>query len=193
MTRHRVMAHSYYSPGWMITRSPSLPALGACLWIAAGLGGCGHGGARTPASPTRLAPAAPTLEGAWMGTLHLGGGALRVVVKIRRQGSGWAATLDSIDQHARDIPIDTVAFDDGVLTLRSARLSASFEGRLVGDALSGTFRQRGLEVPLVLARTANPPVVKTRPQRPIRPLPYDEIQLVVEPPSGATRHARPDT
>ena len=173
----------------IITRPPSLLAVGACLWIASGLGGCSHGAAGAVARPTAPAPAAPTLEGAWMGTLHLGGGALRVVVKIRRQGSGWAATLDSIDQHAQDIPIDTVAFDGAVLTLRSARLSASFEARLVGDALSGTFRQRGVEAPLVLARTAHPPAVKTRPQQPIPPLPYDEIQLVVEPAAGAHRLA----
>jgi pimeloyl-ACP methyl ester carboxylesterase len=61
--------------------------------------------------------------------------------------------------------------------------------RLAGDALSGTFRQRGLEAPLVLARTAHPPAVKTRPQQPIPPLPYDEIQLVVEPAAGAHRLA----
>jgi hypothetical protein len=164
----------------MITRPPSLLAVGACLWIAAGLGGCSHGGPGVAPGPRAPAPAAPTLEGAWMGTLHLGGGAPRVVVKIRRQGSGWAATLDSIDQHVRDNPIDTVAFDGAVLTLRSARLGASFEARLAGDALSGTFRQRGLEAPLVLARTAKPPAVKPRPQQPIPPLPYDEIHLVVE-------------
>src|SRR3954452_13675752 len=139
---------------------PSLLAVGACLWIAAGLAACGHGGAGAGAGPPSAAPSAPTLEGAWLGTLHLGGGsALRVVVKIRRQGSGWAATLDSVDQHARDIPIDTVTFDGTALTLRSSRLNTSFEARLVGDALSGTCRQRGLEVPLVLARTTNPPTV----------------------------------
>ena len=131
----------------MPTRAPSLLAVGACLWIAAGLAGCGHGATGPAVASTPTAPSAPALEGAWMGTLHLGGGALRIVVKIRRQGSGWTATLDSVDQHARDIPIDTVAFDGAVLTLRSSRLSASFEARLVGDTLSGTFRQRGLELP----------------------------------------------
>jgi pimeloyl-ACP methyl ester carboxylesterase len=170
--------------------------VGACLWIAAG---CGHGAAGRAAGPTPtapsvpgsspMAPAAPLLDGAWMGTLHLRGGDLRLVVKIRREGSGWAATVDSIDQHARDIPIDTVAFDGTALALRSSRLNASFDGRLVGDTLSGTFRQRGLELPLVLARTSKPPVVKARPQQPIPPLPYDEVPLVAAGPPGAPRLA----
>src|SRR3954470_515306 len=34
MTRHRVMAHSYYSRGWMITRPPILVTVGGFLWIA---------------------------------------------------------------------------------------------------------------------------------------------------------------
>ena len=170
----------------MRTRPPSLLAVGACLWFAAGLAGCGHGAAGAAAASTPTVPSAPALEGAWMGTLHLPGGELRLVVKIERQGAGWTATLDSIDQHARDIPIDSVAFDGAALTLRSSRLNASFEARLVGDTLSGTFRQRGSELPLVLARTSNPPTVRPRPQQPIPPLPYDELQLVVEVPPAVT-------
>ena len=121
----------------MLTRPPSLLAVGACLWIAAGLAGCGHGAAGAATGSTPRVPSAPALEGAWTGTLHLPGGELRLVVKIRRQGSGWTATVDSIDQHARDIPIDTVAFDGAALTLRSSRLNASFEARLVGDSSLG--------------------------------------------------------
>jgi uncharacterized protein len=171
----------------MLTRAPILLAVG--VWMAASLAGCGHRAGKAAASSTPTAPSAPALEGAWMGKLHLPGGELRLVVKIRRQGTGWTATVDSIDQHARDIPIDTVAFDGTALTLRSSRLKASFEARLVGDTLSGTFRQRGLELPLVLARTSNPPTVKPRPQQPIPPLPYDEIPVVVEVPSGPHRLA----
>jgi pimeloyl-ACP methyl ester carboxylesterase len=172
----------------MPRRLQRLLAVGACLGTAAGLAGCGHaatGAARSaPPPPAAPAPAAPTLDGAWLGTLHLGGGELRLVVKIRRQGPGWAATLDSVDQHAQDIPIDTVDFDGAALTLRSSRLQASFEGRLLGDTLSGTFRQRGDEHPLVLTKTSNPPTVRRRPQEPARPLPYDELELTVDGPSG---------
>jgi hypothetical protein len=172
----------------MPRRLQRLLAVGACLGPAAVFAGCGHGqggAARsTPPPPAAPAPSAPTLDGAWLGTLHLAGGELRLVVKLRRAGPGWAATLDSVDQHAEDIPIDTVVFDGAALTLRASRLEASFEGRLVGDTLSGTFRQRGAQHPLVLTRTSNPPTARRRPQEPARPLPYDELELTVDGPSG---------
>jgi len=170
-------------------------AIGTCLWIAADLAGCVHGapGTAAPTAPpapaaatpgAQPAPTATTLEGAWLGTLHLGvTGELRLVLKIRRQGLALTATFDSIDQHAPDIPIDTVVLEGNALTLSSSRIQASFEAHLVGDTLSGTFRQRGVEFPLVLTKTANPPTVTARPQQPVRPLPYDELELVVDGPS----------
>jgi pimeloyl-ACP methyl ester carboxylesterase len=168
--------------------------IGACFWVAADLAGCGHGSPKA-AAPTaqpapaaapaaQAAPAATALEGAWLGTLHLGiAGELRLVLKVRRQGTALSATFDSVDQQAADIPIDTVAFDGAALTLRSSRIQATFEARLVGETLSGTFRQRGTELPLVLTKTANPPTVRPRPQQPARPLPYDELAVSVDGPS----------
>ena len=165
--------------------------IGTSLWIGAAVAGCVHGapGAVAPAAPpapaaAAPAPAATALAGAWLGTLDLGvTGELRLVLKIRREGSRLTATFDSIDQHAPDIPIDTVAFDGSALTLSSSRIQASFEAHLVGDTLSGTFRQRGAEFPLALTKTANPPTVTARPQQPARPLPYDELELFVDGPS----------
>ena len=120
-----------------------------------------------------------------VGTLVIGPGRLRLLAGLlRRQGSGWAATFDSPDQHAQDIPIDTVTFEGGALTLRASKLRATFEGRLERDSLSGTFRQRDVAVPLVLTKTSRPPTVSRRPQEPLRPFPYDERELVVDNPPG---------
>jgi uncharacterized protein len=141
-----------------------------------------------PRGQAALAPD-PSLEGAWMGTLRVGGGQLRLVVKLQRRGAGWAATFDSIDQHAKDIPIDTVMFEREELTLRSAAIQASFKGRLKGDSLVGTFEQRGAELPLTLTKTSTPPTTSRRPQEPVRPYPYDEVALTVENPSEKDRLA----
>jgi pimeloyl-ACP methyl ester carboxylesterase len=159
-------------------------AAGACLWVAAGVLACGHGQGGGPPRPASPATAGAALEGAWAGTLVIGPVRLRLVVKIRRQGSGWAATLDSVDQHAQDIPIDTVTFEGDALTLRASKLQASFDARLERDSLSGTFRQRGVVVALMLTKTAHPPTVSRRPQEPLRPFPYDELELVVDNPPG---------
>ena len=60
-----------------------------------------------------------------------------------------------------------------------SNINASYQGRLEGDRLIGTFTQHGLSLPLDLEKTAHPPVVTLRPQNPRRPLPYDEIEISV--------------
>jgi uncharacterized protein len=130
------------------------------------------------ADPAGKHPAA-TLEGAWLGTLHLGAINLRLVLKIKRAGAGWTATVDSLDQHATDIPVETVTLDGNKLTLALPKINGSYEGRLVGERLVGTFTQNGVTLPLELAKTAKPPVVTARPQEPKRPLPYEELDVSV--------------
>ena len=129
-------------------------------------------------------PAAPrpaiTLDGAWVGPLHVGAINLRLVLKIKRAGAGWTATVDSLDQHATDIPVDKVTVDGDQLTLALPKINASYQARMSGDRLVGTFKQNGAALPLELERTAKPPVVTARPQEPKRPLPYAEIDLSVE-------------
>src|SRR5205807_2148087 len=119
------------------------------------------------------------LEGTWMGTLHLGAINLRLVLKIKRAGAGWTATVDSPDQHASDIPVQTVTLEGDQLTLALPKINGSYEGRLEGERLVGTFKQNGMTLPLDLEKTAKPPVVTVRPQEPKRPLPYEEIDVSV--------------
>jgi pimeloyl-ACP methyl ester carboxylesterase len=137
------------------------------------------GRASAASSPAGPRPAA-TLDGAWVGTLHLGAVNLRLVLKIKRAGAGWTATVDSIDQRANDIPVDTVTLDGDKLKLALPKINASYEGRLDGDRLVGTFKQNGAALPLELEKTARPPVTTARPQEPKRPLPYEELDVSVE-------------
>ena len=138
---------------------------------------CGR--ASGASSPTGPRPAA-ALDGAWVGTIHLGAVNLRLVLKIKRAGAGWTATVDSVDQHASDIPVETVTLDGDRLALSLPKINGSYEARLDGDRLVGTFKQNGAALPLELEKTAKPPVVTARPQGPKRPLPYEEIDVSVE-------------
>ena len=72
-----------------------------------------------------------------------------------------------------------MTFDGDKLTLALPKINGSYEGRLDGDRLVGTFKQNGVTLPLELEKTANPPVITARPQEPKRPLPYDELQVSV--------------
>jgi hypothetical protein len=127
----------------------------------------------------------PALEGAWAGALQIGAVRLRLVVRIKRNGSGWSATVDSVDQYAHDIPIDDVAFDGRQVTLTLFKLHGIYRARLDGaDKLDGTWTQNGTSTPLLLQKTAAPPVLEPRVQEPKRPLPYDEIEMTVDNPTG---------
>ena len=142
-------------------------------------------GRATPLELTRrTAPVVTTLDGMWMGTIHAGGVNLRLVLKIKPAPGGWAATADSVDQHLADIPVDSVTFEGDKLKLVLSKVNGSYEARLDGDTLIGTFTQYGVSLPLDLEKTAHPPVVTLRPQTPQRPLPYDEIDVSVENPTA---------
>jgi uncharacterized protein len=120
-----------------------------------------------------------------VGALQMGAVRLRLVVRIRRNGSGWSATFDSVDQDAHDIPVDDVAFDGRQVTLTLFKLHGIYRARFDGaDKLDGTWTQNGTSTPLLLQKTAAPPVLEPRVQEPKRPLPYDQIEMTVDNPTG---------
>ena len=69
------------------------------------------------------------VEGNWLGTLEVGGAKLRLMLKISKSPDGkLTATVDSLDQNVKDIPVDTITFQDGILKLAMNALSASYVG-----------------------------------------------------------------
>jgi len=110
----------------------------------------------------------------WAGKLARAGGLeLRVVLRVTRQASGLTAVVDSPDQGAKGIPIDTVSFDGGMLKFTSAKLDASYAGKLdaAGTQAVGELTQRGVKTPLTLAKT-DAVTERPRPQTPKPPFPY---------------------
>lgn len=121
------------------------------------------------------------IEGTWMGTLDINGIKLRLVLKVSKGPDGkFLGKLDSLDQDARDLPIDTLDYDAGRLRFEMKALGASFEGAMSKDGteISGVFKQGG-SLPLIFKRTDKIPTL-TRPQEPQRPYPYDEEEVVYE-------------
>jgi pimeloyl-ACP methyl ester carboxylesterase len=122
----------------------------------------------------RGSPAAEPPPELWFGKLTFSAGLeLRVVLRVTRLASGVHAVLDSPDQSATGIPIDTVSFDGGVLRFTSAKLGASYVGKLdaAGAQAVGEFTQRSVKTPLTLAKTDKVPE-RPRPQTPKPPFPY---------------------
>ncbi|HEV2474194.1 MAG TPA: hypothetical protein VGS41_16070, partial [Chthonomonadales bacterium] len=127
-----------------------------------------------PLSSARAVDKGPA--GDWQGTLHVGT-ALRIVVHITKTGSGsLRATLDSPDQGAAGIPVQTVTLSKGDLVLELPNINGRYEGNLDGDRITGKFTQNGVSVPLILIRTLAPLKVR-RPQEPRKPYPYRVEQV----------------
>jgi pimeloyl-ACP methyl ester carboxylesterase len=100
-----------------------------------------------------------SIQGSWQGTLNSGIGKLRLVLKISKAADGaLKATMDSPDQGAADLPVDTITFKDSYLWFEMKDIQANFDGGMSrdGSEISGQFRQ-GLPVPLLLKREINAP------------------------------------
>jgi hypothetical protein len=103
------------------------------------------------------------VAGDWIGTLDAGV-KLRLAFHLKIGDEGkLTATLDSPDQGATGIPIETATFVDGTLRLELPALHASFDGRLdeAAHKIAGTWTQGGASLPLVLMRQTEAPPEKT--------------------------------
>lgn len=102
------------------------------------------------------------IQGAWEGTLNVNEAALRLVLKISRTPDGrYRATLDSIDQGARDVPISSVSCSNSTVRVDATALFSSYEAQLnpAGTEMAGTWTQVGRSFPLVLNRTEQPTTI----------------------------------
>ena len=122
------------------------------------------------------------IEGLWGGTLDVGV-KLRLVLKVFRTADGkLKATVDSVDQAANDLPVDTISFEDGTLKFEMKKLFASYVGTLSEDGtqLTGQFTQ-SVTSPLDFKRlTSASEMELKRPQDPRKPYPYDEAEVSYE-------------
>lgn len=120
------------------------------------------------------------IEGYWFGTLHLGAVDLRLGFKIESKDGKLKATMDSIDQGAKNIPIETVEFADGTLTMKMPNMKAGYVGKLQpdGDTIKGEFEQVG-KLTLDLKRT-DKPFELNRPQHPKKPYSYLEEEVTFD-------------
>ncbi len=117
---------------------------------------------------------AQDITGSWEGKLKLNGISLRIVFNVSKTDKGYSATMDSPDQGARGIPMNSAAFENNQLIIEYSAAKIKYTATPVSaDSISGTFVQFGQSYPLgmKLAKTAVAPPTK-HPQEPIAPFPY---------------------
>lgn len=103
---------------------------------------------------------AQDITGDWQGTIRTGMGELRLVLHVAKNTDGTLkAAVDSPDQNAAGVAIDSITLEGNKLKFSSAPLKASYEGILKGtDSINGNWTQ-GQRLPLDFKKTTSP--VKT--------------------------------
>lgn len=109
------------------------------------------------------------MDGVWTGKLNVGPQTLTLVLHVAHEASGnTVCSLDSPDQGAMNIPVKSDYCSADSISVSLEQLGLSYQGRLKGDEIVGTFMQ-GSAFPLTLKRGEEK---LKRPQNPVEPFPY---------------------
>lgn len=119
-------------------------------------------------------------DGTYSGSLSLGFSKLKLRINIDPKGS----TLDSPDQGAFGIALDTDYLSADSVAFSCKALQAKYNATVKGDTLEGKFSQRGIGFKLNLIKQTEG---IQRPQNPKPPFPYESIDTVfANPRAGIT-------
>ncbi|HEV2945968.1 MAG TPA: alpha/beta fold hydrolase [Gemmataceae bacterium] len=133
-----------------------------------------------------------SVEGTWQGSLKAGVVELRLAFKITKKKDGsLTATMDSIDQGAKDIPVDVVTWKEPDLRMElKVPGNPVFEGKANKDRteIEGKWKQSGQTFPLTIKRVEKMTELK-RPQEPKKPYPYLEEEVTYDNPRAGVKLA----
>ena len=125
---------------------------------------------------------AQSLEGKWTGILKVQQHELNVIFNVTQSGDAYSATLDSPDQGARDIPIDSVWLEGNTFNYKAASLKMEYTGEINSDrkVIDGELNQMGMIIPLKLTMMEEEESKVLRPQTPVGPFPYKVEEITFE-------------
>src|SRR6185503_1007610 len=100
----------------------------------------------------QTAPAKP--EGDWRGTLDAGVAKIDLILHVVRKDGTLSATLDSPEQGATGLAVDSITLNGKSLRFEMQSLGANYEGVFSSDGsqIQGEFRQQGQKFPLTFKR-----------------------------------------
>ncbi len=116
---------------------------------------------------------AQELVGTWQGNLKVQGMELRLLIHVEMKEGAYTGTMDSPDQGATGIPINSMVLNDSVFTFEINSAGIKYEAIIKNDTLiSGIFNQSGMALSLDLVKQELEIEASRRPQEPIPPYPY---------------------
>ena len=87
---------------------------------------------------------AQDISGTWNGAFEVQGQKLRININVTASENGYTSTLDSPDQNAYGIPVDTTTYTKPDLRIVINDLNFVFAGKLTGEfTIDGSFTQMG--------------------------------------------------
>jgi uncharacterized protein len=138
-----------------------------------------HRGAIAEKAAPKAAKASD-IDGDWLGTLDTGMGRLRIALHITNTDQGLTATMDSLDQNAKGMPVTSISRTGSSLKFEMKAIGGAYDGTISADraTFSGTWTQLGKSWPLEFKRVKDAAELeRKRPQNPIRPFPYKEVEV----------------
>jgi len=107
-----------------------------------------------PIKTAHKAASPSDIDGAWSGAIVTPNGTLHIVFHITNTEDGLTATMDSVDQGAKGIPVTGVTRDGSSLKMEMKNIGGGFEGKIAKDmkSIDGTWTQGGGSLPLLLKR-----------------------------------------
>lgn len=126
--------------------------------------------AQSKAAPAQQAASgtgtqAQEIQGSWRGIIEAGSTKLQIILKLTKTADGsLKAGVDSPDQGAMDLPVDTVTFKNGVLHFEMSQLKAEYDGTLNrdGSEILGVWKQGGNSLGLIFKRSSVAPPDTTK-------------------------------
>ncbi len=116
------------------------------------------------------------IQGTWQGILKVSGFELHIVFNVSDSAGTLSATLDSPDQNAYGIKVDSTEFQNDSVYFGIPSIQGFFDGVFRGDSIAGTWHQGGNAWPLILKKTEKTEGPK-RTQVPQKPYPYNEEEV----------------
>ena len=133
-------------------------------------------GTALPAARSAHASPDDAWSGTWVGKIQ---SAIRLVLHVERAEDGrLRASMDSPDQGAMGLAIDSMSVAGDSLYFELRRIGGSYAGRLDREQaeIEGEWRQGGIRLPLAF-HPATESDLPRRPQEPKPPFPYDAIDV----------------
>lgn len=122
---------------------------------------------------------AQSITGTWYAALSSPAGKVTLVFHVSRDGDTYGATMDSPLQHVTDVPMNSLAFTNNMLTISGPGAIFTYKGKFKADSdkITGTYTQAGIGLPMVFTRDMAGITVK-RPQDP-KDYPYIREEVTI--------------